>query len=235
MWPPIRIHRPITVSAGGLLLCSVYGYTPHYLVAREAGVVVGLLPLMMVTSPWSGPHLTALPFSHRVALLATPAARPRLLAAAQQLARDKGARYLELREDVALIADAGFAPAAAYWQSILDMRAPSETLWLGAQFDTAQCRARRARRCDGAQRAGRGRLQCFDRLMLETRRHQGTPPYPRHLFDELARLPWTRLYLADDAQGATLAGPAYLHARCAGTICLWRIEQARGTSRAAAQ
>jgi len=189
------------------VLRTVYGYAPHYLVARDAGHIVGVLPLMMVASPLSGRHLSALPFSHRVALLALPAAQPHLLAAAQQLTRECGGRYLELREDAGRLDVAGFAPAAGYWQSILDLGPPVEALWRQVRSSTRRnvARAERAgvtvRRAQSADDHRR-----FYRLMLETRRHQGTPPYPRRLFDELARQPWTRLYLADDAQGTTLAG-----------------------------
>ncbi len=189
------------------LLLSVYGYQPHYLLAREAGVIAGVLPLMMVASPLSGRHLSALPFSHRVPLLATATARTALLSAAQRLARECGARYLEVREDAALLHDAGFAPAAGYWQSVLDLRPSAQDLWREVRSSTRRnvARAERAgvtvRRATSADDHRR-----FYQLMLETRRQQGTPPYPRRLFEVLAGLPWTRLYLADDAQGTTLAG-----------------------------
>lgn len=189
------------------LLGTVYSFTPHYLVAREAGAIAGVLPLMMIKRPCLGLHLSALPFSHRVALLASPLARPRLLAAAQQHARECDARYLELREDAALVSEAGFAPAAAYWQSILDLHAPLETLWCQVRASTRRNVARAERAGVTMRRAqGANDYQRFYRLMLETRRQQGTPPYPRSLFDALAQLEWTRLYLADDAQGVTLAG-----------------------------
>ena len=189
------------------LLCRVYGYQPHYLLARDAGVICGVLPLMMVARPWSGRHLSALPFSHRVPVLATPMARTALLQAAQRLARECGARYLEVREDAAMLNDAGFAPAAGYWQSLLDLGPAEQDLWRQVRSATRRNVARAERVGVTVRRAAStDDHQRFYQLMLETRRQQGTPPYPRRLFDELARLAWTRLYLAHDAQGTTLAG-----------------------------
>ena len=189
------------------LLLTVYGYQPHYLVAREAGAIGGVLPLMMVASPLSGRHLSALPFSHRVPVLATSTARAALLSAAQRLARESGARYLEVREDANLLNDAGFAPAAAYWLSVLDLRPSEQDLWRQVRSSTRRNVARAARAGVTVRRAtSTDDHQGFYQLMLETRRQQGTPPYPRRLFEVLAGLVWTRLYLADDAQGRTLAG-----------------------------
>ncbi|CAN0510549.1 unnamed protein product, partial [Phaeothamnion confervicola] len=118
------------------LLRRVYGYQAHYLVAREADAIGGVLPLMMVASPLSGRHLSALPFSHRVPVLATSTARAALLRAAQRLARESGARYLEVREDAALLRDAGFSPAAAYWLSVLDLRPAEHDLWRQVRSST---------------------------------------------------------------------------------------------------
>ncbi len=189
------------------LLCQVYGYEARYLLAREDGVVTGVLPLVTVAMPLSGCHVSGLPFSHRVRLLATPAARAALLAAAREMARQTRANYLELREDVALLGDGGFAPAAGYWHSILDLSPALETLWRQVRSSTRRNVARAERAGVTVRRAATAEdHRRFYSLMLETRRQQGAPAYPRRHFEQLARLAWTRLYLADDAHGVTLAG-----------------------------
>lgn len=189
------------------LLRIVYAYQPHYLVAHEAGVITGVLPLMMVASPLSGRHLSALPFSHRVPVLASPTARTALLGAAQRLARECGAAYLEVREEANTLRDAGFTPAAGYWQSVLDLSPTEQDLWRQVRSSTRRNVARAARAGVTVRRASSAADHLgFYQLMLETRRQQGTPPYPRRLFEVLAGLAWARLYLADDAHGRTLAG-----------------------------
>jgi hypothetical protein len=189
------------------LLSAVYGYRAHYLVARSAEQVCGVLPLMMVESPLAGRHLSALPFSHRVPLLATAAAREALLLAAQELARACSARHIELREDSARLDAPGFVAGARYWQSVLDLTPPLETLQRQVRASTRRNVAR-ATKAGVTVRAAGGDIDylVFYRLVLETRRQQGTPPYPRRLFEALARVPWARLFLACDAQGTPLAG-----------------------------
>ena len=189
------------------LLCAVYGYEPCYLLAREHGIVTGVLPLVSVAIPLRGRHLSGLPFSHRVPLLATRASREALLASARDLATQLRVNYLELREDPALLGDGDFAPATGYWQSVLDLQPALEALWRQVRSSTRRNVARAERAGVSARRAaGAEDYRRFYCLMLETRRQQGAPPYPREHFERLARLNWARLYVADDAHGVALAG-----------------------------
>jgi len=76
-----------------------FRFRSHYLVARRAGEIVGVLPLCELRSALSGRCLLSLPFAVEGGICsADDEARRALEDAALRLSRDRGARYLELRD-----------------------------------------------------------------------------------------------------------------------------------------
>jgi FemAB-related protein (PEP-CTERM system-associated) len=90
---------------GGLLERSV-GFSPRYLIARSAGAVVGVLPMVQVRSMLFGTALVSLPFCVRAGVLAvSDVVAARLLGKAREMVRSLGIGYLELRHIRRIAAD----------------------------------------------------------------------------------------------------------------------------------
>jgi len=81
------------------LVRAVYGGTPYYLVAREGGEIVGVLPLMLRRLIGCGRVLVSVPFADEGGLCTTgPESERALLGAADCLGREVEANYVELRQ-----------------------------------------------------------------------------------------------------------------------------------------
>jgi FemAB-related protein (PEP-CTERM system-associated) len=77
---------------------GAFGHEPIYLIAREAGQVVGLLPLVYMNSFLFGRALISLPFLNYGGIVAaSDGAADALLRFATELARDRDCRHIELR------------------------------------------------------------------------------------------------------------------------------------------
>ena len=77
---------------------QTFGFTSHYLLARRAAEIVGVLPLFELRSLLSGRCLLSVPFAVEGGVCSVDAeARAALEQAACALARDTKARYLELQ------------------------------------------------------------------------------------------------------------------------------------------
>src|SRR5881409_2114456 len=87
-------------AAWASILREAYGLSPHYLAARDAsGALAGVLPLVGFRTLRGRRELVSLPFLDTGGVLAVDIAAERgLLEGAQQLARELGARAIELRQ-----------------------------------------------------------------------------------------------------------------------------------------
>jgi len=87
-------------SAWARVVREAYGLTPVYLAARdEHGTIAGVLPLVRFRGLGGGLELVSMPFLDSGGILARdPETQRALLDAALGLAREQGARALELRE-----------------------------------------------------------------------------------------------------------------------------------------
>lgn len=75
-----------------------FGHTPYYLVAREDGRIVGVLPVFLVKSLFFGAFLVSLPFCDYGGILAhNEQARDSLLEKAVEIGREVGVDCIELR------------------------------------------------------------------------------------------------------------------------------------------
>ncbi|MEM1193189.1 MAG: FemAB family XrtA/PEP-CTERM system-associated protein [Pseudomonadota bacterium] len=90
------------------LIRAAYGYASVYLVARQGGDIVGVLPLIFVNSPLTGKALISTAFTVGGGIVADDGETANALAAAA-LARGKalGVNYVELRSDTGSVAPAG--------------------------------------------------------------------------------------------------------------------------------
>jgi hypothetical protein len=163
------------------VLAEAYGYRPHYALFREGDRVVGMLPLMEVSSVWTGRRGVCLPFSDECAPLITDGF---MLQSILRPIRDFGAAhrwdYLELRGGVQ---DGNGIEAGQFVAHHIELES-SEELQLRKLRDSTRRNIQRAER-EGVEVQHLDSLDAMDifySLHCRTRRRHGLPPQPRRFF-----------------------------------------------------
>jgi FemAB-related protein (PEP-CTERM system-associated) len=167
---------------GGVLKRS-FGHQPEYLIARRGDEVAGVLPLVEMRSVLFGRLMSSLPFVNYGGVVAgSPAIASVLVRAATRLARERGARHLELRHTAKLIAD---APCRQHKVSMHLALSPG--MW--ERFDRKVRNQIRKAEKSGltTDRGGVERLDDFYPVFARNMRDLGTPVYARRFFDEILR------------------------------------------------
>ncbi len=165
---------------------QTYGLRPFALVAREAGAVVGVLPLCLVRAWPSRPHLTSLPGG---VVAASPAAAAALLAAACALTRRLDAAYLVLRDSPDPLPWAGeSASGADGWRTVArhvtvrqSLQAGADALWQGFSHDLRNL-VRRGQRAGFDLSWDADQLDAWYPAFAETAQRKGTPVLSRRFF-----------------------------------------------------
>ena len=179
-------------SAGGTF-CHLAGWAsifrdvlrlePRYLVARESGTVVGVMPLVrMPRVPW-GTTLVSLPFLNYGGPLGSEPVRRLLVEAAVAEARSGGDRRLEIRARTPTGSD---LPAGREKVTvILDLPDDRDTLFKDRFRSKLRSQIRRPMKEGMEPRFGPEERDAFYRIFAVTMRNLGTPVLPRRLFDAL--------------------------------------------------
>ncbi len=172
-------------SAWSRVLTQTYGHQPNYLHFSQNGESAALLPLLEVTSPFTGRRGVSLPFSDFCGLLLFPGADADLsLEPIRDLIRERRWRYLELRGGEGFAGEA--AAADDFCGHVLDLRAGADTVFAG--FTESVRRAVRK----GAKSSLTFHLEHsitaveeFCGLHAATRRRHGAPPQPAAFFEQI--------------------------------------------------
>lgn len=175
-------------SAGwARVLHHTYGHRPAYFVCGEEGRIQALLPMMEVSSPFTGKRAVSLPFSDECRPLGfQPSEAPAVLHALVKCGRERRWRYWECRGGRDLF---GEVPASdSYLIHTLDLR-PG----LGAVLAGVKHSARHA--IHQAERHGlKGRidtgleaLRAYYGMHCQTRAKHGIPPQPWSFFLNIHR------------------------------------------------
>lgn len=179
-------HMP----AWSRVIASTYGFRVRTLVAHGGdGRLIGLLPLMLVSSPITGKRLVSLPYTNAAGPLGDRSSRQALVERATEIARAERCSYLELRQQPDQELDHTALRRLDYFGTFL-LDLPEDSDGRHRIFDK---RARRG--IAKAEKAGvevefAGDVACvydFHRLNLLTRRKHGVPPQPRAFFERLWR------------------------------------------------
>ncbi len=197
------------------LLSRLYGYPAHILLSRAPdGALAGFLPLMAIRSPLTGRRVVALPFSDCCPPLVTSDNALRdLLDQALAIAREEGARYLELRASHmdALDAFPGLTRSDLYARWVVPLTPDTQAVWKKVK-SPAQRQVKKAAKLGIKVRMGASAsdMDAYHRLHLLTRsRKHGMPAQPRRFFRELwetfGAAGGVRLLLAE-YEGAVVAG-----------------------------
>ena len=167
----------------GSVFKRAFGHQPVYLVARRGDAIAGVLPLVEMRSVLFGRLMSSLPFVNYGGVVAdSPAVTGALVRGAIALARERGARHLELRHTTRQVDD---APCR---QHKVSMHLPlSAGMW--ERFDRKVRNQIRKAEKSGltAERGGAERLDDFYPVFARNMRDLGTPVYARRFFDEILR------------------------------------------------
>jgi FemAB-related protein (PEP-CTERM system-associated) len=213
----VEQHPTATVAhlaAWGRIARDVYGHESVYLMAEEAGEIVGVLPLVLLRSRLFGRRLVSMPFLDYGGVLALPgrgAERP-LVDEALGMARERAAQSLGLRqlERVPLP-----YPVSEDRVTMLLRLTTEDEVWRALPAE----RRNRVRKGEKnglvATWHGAEALDDFYRVFAVNMRDLGSPVHGRRFFQAmLAELPGTaRVLLVRDATGRTVGAAVCLFFR----------------------
>ncbi len=202
-------HEPAWCDA----VQAAFGHRPHHLIARRAGRICGVLPLMEVRSLLAGRLLVSVPYGAAGGPIGEdPRVVDALVAAAVQLADERRARMLDLR-----CTRVELTPATRPF--ILDSRYASFVRELPDSVEQltaflprkARAAARQARERDGLTvRHDERDLPAVWGLYMRSMRRLGSIGYPYRFFAEtFARFPrrtWVTTVWTGDPQPRLVAG-----------------------------
>ncbi len=172
-------------------VARAFGHRPHNLVARRAGAIVGVLPLVDLHSVVAGRLLVSMPYATYGGILADdPTAARALFESAMALARRISARRLELRSISAAVPEYPTTESHATFQRELPHR-PADTP--GFLPRKARAAARQAEsRYALTTTFDSDQLDAAWQLYSRSMRRLASPNYPRRFFHAL------RSQLGDD-------------------------------------
>jgi FemAB-related protein (PEP-CTERM system-associated) len=158
-----------------------YGHTPIYLWAREGARVHGVLPLVLFRGLRGGRSLVSLPFLDEGGLCADNAeARAALWQAAQDVAKEKGARAIELRQGYP--SGLPLAPLGSKVSVMLELASDPGTMW--KRLDAKVRNQVRKASTSGLASAwcGREGLDDFYAVFAQNMRDLGSPVHAKRFF-----------------------------------------------------
>jgi len=165
------------------LVQEVYGHKAHYWMARSAGEIVGVLPMVHMHSWLSGNALVSVPFCVQGGIAATDDRAAALLAGmAETLGRDLGAGFVELRGSAA--GQAGWIAKADRYAGFRRRISPDHEANLKAIPRKKRADVRKG--IAGGLRVEITRdVAAFYRIYAESVHRLGTPVFPRRWFERL--------------------------------------------------
>jgi hypothetical protein len=177
------------------VLRQTYGHTPVYICRFDGRQLAELLPIMEVSSPWSGRRGVSLPFTDFCPALKTGGQDGRAL---YQTAMDSGRqrrwKYLECRGSND--GWAGASPSVTFYGHVIDLAAGVDDLF--KRLDSAVKRGIRKAESAGLLAdfsSSLEAIQTFYALHCRTRRRHGLPPQPFRFFENIQR------HVLDTGQG----------------------------------
>ena len=163
---------------------DVFGHEPHYLVARRASEIVGLLPVVSFRSRLFGRFLVSLPFLNYGGVLASDVQAAAALATrAKHLAIRAGARHVEYRHAAPQLPG---RPSRTHKIAVrLGLPTSPEALWTSIDRK-ARNQVRKAQK-EGLSTSvgGKELVGEFYDVFSRNMRDLGTPVYSRRLFEQV--------------------------------------------------
>jgi FemAB-related protein (PEP-CTERM system-associated) len=164
------------------VIADVMGHRTHYRVAERASQLVGVLPLIEISSALFGRALTSLPFAVYGGALGDDAGIVHALDAdALQLARERGVQHLELRNRTPAHPDWPRQDLHVTFRRQIFPEVEANLLAIPRK-QRAMVRKAMARNLSGEIEE---RVDTFFDLYADNQHRHGTPPLPRRWFDAL--------------------------------------------------
>jgi len=161
-----------------------FGHQTHYLMVMNDQDVVGVFPLVMVDSFLFGKYLVSLPFVNYGGICtANDHARQMLLDKAIEIAKQEGAKHIELRETTEL--NYGLPSKTGKVSMLLDLPADAEQLWKAFKPKLRSQIRRPQKEGMKAVIGGTEELDSFYRVFSENMRDLGTPVYSKCFFKNI--------------------------------------------------
>ena len=177
------------------VLRQTYGHNPVYICRFEGQRLAELLPIMEVSSRFSGRRGVSLPFTDFCSpLKSNDQDGPALYEAAMDLGRQRHWKYLECRSS-----NDGWAGASSsltFYGHVIDLAAGADELF--KRLDSAVRRGIRKAEASGLQvdfSSSPEAIKTFYMLHCRTRRRHGLPPQPFRFFQSIQR------HILDAGQG----------------------------------
>ena len=166
------------------VISAAFGHQYLPLAATDAGRLVGVLPLVAVTSPWFGRFLVSMPFVNYGGPLGSDQAIIALTEAAVAEADRTGAKLLELRSAVSLPVSLPASHRKVTVVRVLPADAEMFQKQIGSKL---RSQIRRPQKEGVVVRFGAEQIAAFYRVFARNMRDLGTPVMPKVWFDEIAR------------------------------------------------
>lgn len=169
-------------SAWCRVLAESYGYEPIYFAAWHGNELRAVLPMMEVDSMWTGRRGVSLPFSDYCGpLLSDEGDYAPLLQAAQDFARERGWKFIELRGGPSSLSNQ--KTSNTYLGHRLDLSRNIEAMEKELR-DSTRRNIRKAQKSGVKTEISHSKeaVLVFYRLNCMTRQRHGLPPQPLHFF-----------------------------------------------------
>jgi CelD/BcsL family acetyltransferase involved in cellulose biosynthesis len=174
------------------VLNATYRHTPAYFCGVRDGQIEQMLPVMEVSSRWTGRRGVSLPFSDFCdPLISGDDDATALYDAAIAYGEERGWKYLECRNaspDWHCTQDRQVEPALSFFGHVVELEGGNDALF--ARFDPAVRRGVRKAEKEGVQvefSSTLDSIRTFFALHCLTRRRHGLPPQPFRFFENIAR------------------------------------------------
>ena len=200
-------------SSWAQVLNETYGYQPLYAVLESSSQRAAALPLMEVSSGFTGTRGVSLPFADFCPPLSTDDVERTLVERCLDYGRKRGWNYFEWRGGS--FSDAHPVPWTTYLVHRLRLEAPEEKLWGGLRASNRRnIRRARAREVEIAHLGDDRSVEDYYVLHCKTRRKHGLPPQPIRLFTNIQKYIFDRgrgFVTLARCEGRVVAGAIFFH------------------------
>ncbi|HYO47536.1 MAG TPA: FemAB family XrtA/PEP-CTERM system-associated protein [Gemmatimonadota bacterium] len=174
---------PFHLTAWKEVVEGVFGHTPHYIVAREADEIRGILPLFEIYGLRSGHCLSSVPYGVYGGTCTTdPEGSAALLREAMRLGQRLRARYVELRQ---LHHPLPGLSTRHPFVTFTRLMSPDPEVNLMAIPRERRRMIRKGARFGLTARRGWGSLVDFHEIYSISRHNLGAPPFPLRMFEAI--------------------------------------------------
>ena len=174
-------------AAWARVLHETYGHRPLYFCRFADGRLVELLPVMEVSSRWTGRRGVSLPFTDHCPVLGSGSSAPKaMIEACIRQGRERGWRYFEYR---GMTGDMDYhTPSLKFHAHTLNLERTEEHLFAGLQArERTYVRRAQEANVEVHFETSPEAVRAFYRLHCQTRRKHGLPPQPFAFFENIQR------------------------------------------------